>query len=93
MGAKTHFLALYNMCTTPNYNKIVHECKIAITKFDADREEKILKSNNLGTFYRFVNKMLSDRSGIAPLINNRGILITSDSHREQICSIHTSSRF
>ena len=59
-------------------NRIARECKIAITKFDSDRELKLLNANNLGTFYKFVNTKLSSPSGIAPLVNALGQLLTSD---------------
>ena len=52
---------------------------------------EILKSNNLGTFYRFVNIKLSDRSGIAPLINYQGVLITSDSERADLLNAYFES--
>ena len=75
------------------YNNIARECKIAITRFDADREEKMLNSNNLGAFYRFVNKKLSDRSGIAPLVNDQGILISSDIERAELLNDYFVSVF
>ena len=60
------------------YNRIARECKIAIIKFDSDRELKLLNANNLGAFYKFVNTKLSSPSGIAPLVNASGQLLTSD---------------
>ena len=38
------------------YRNIAEQCKIEIQKFDSEREEKLLKANNLGAFYKFVNK-------------------------------------
>ena len=49
------------------YANIVSECKHAIFKFDQAREDKILKANNLGAFYKFVNGKLNTHNGIAPL--------------------------
>ena len=49
------------------YRKISHECKLEITKFDTMRQEKLLETNNLGAFYKFVNKKMGNHSCIAPL--------------------------
>ena len=56
------------------YRDIANICKIEILKFDTEREEKILKANNLGAFYKFVNGKLGKNSGIAPLKNGGGHL-------------------
>ena len=49
------------------YRSSTLEINLAIQKFDMDRERKILDSNNLGTFYKFINNKLSSKNGIAPL--------------------------
>ena len=36
------------------------------------REEKIVNSNNLGKFYKYVNKKLASRYGIGPLKDSYG---------------------
>ena len=41
------------------YRTLTLEINLAIQKFDMDREKKILDSNNLGTFYKFLNNKLS----------------------------------
>ena len=38
----------------------------------------MLSSNNLGDFYKFVNKKLSSPSGVAPLSDLHGNLLYSD---------------
>ena len=38
------------------YKQISQECRQAVLKFDIDRESKILETNNLGAFFKFVNK-------------------------------------
>ena len=60
------------------YRKIALECKQAILNFDIQRENNILEANNLGAFYKFVNKKLSSCRGIAPLYDPSGNLIVSD---------------
>ena len=55
-------------------NKFIINCLEMIKQ----EEEKVVKSNNLGDFYRYVNKRLSYRSPIGCLINDKGDIITSD---------------
>ena len=50
-------------------------------------EEKVVKSNNLGDFYRYVNKRLSYRSPIGCLINDKGDIITSDEVKANMFNI------
>ena len=66
------------------YSNIANECRLAICKFDAEREEKILEANNLGTFYKFVNGKLGNPTGTAPLRTADGILHCSDSKKATI---------
>jgi len=41
-------------------------------------ELRVIKSNNLGTFYKYINKRISYRSGIGTLIDNAGHTIVND---------------
>ena len=41
-------------------------------------EEKLVKSNNIGSFYKFVNKRISCRSGIPPIINDDHVTVTDN---------------
>ena len=66
------------------YDKITNDCKLAILNHDKQREEKILRSNNLGAFFKFVNKKLSSKSGIAPLSTPSGQTTTSDLDKAEI---------
>ena len=38
------------------YAQIVSDCKEAITKYDIDRESKLLDTNNFGAFYKFLTE-------------------------------------
>ena len=60
------------------YKEISAQCKSAIFEYDVEREKKMLSSNNLGAFYKFVNKKLSSPSGVAPLSDPQGNLLHSD---------------
>ena len=54
--------ALKSDALKQKYANIVSECKNAIFKIDQAREEKLLKANNLGAFYKFVNGKLTKYS-------------------------------
>ena len=75
------------------YRDIANICKIEILKFDTEREEKILKANNLGAFYKFVNGKLGKNSGIAPLKTAEGTLLTGDSDRANLLNNYFQSVF
>jgi hypothetical protein len=82
-----------NPTTKLKYVKIANECRLAILNFDKEREERILKANNLGAFYNFVNGKLSSRSGIAPLETHHGHLATSDLEKAEILNNYFESAF
>ena len=75
------------------YSRIAHECKVEILNFDVCRENKILEANNLGAFYRFVNNKLSAKTGIAPLFNPVGNLISSDCDKANLLNDYFHSVF
>jgi hypothetical protein len=75
------------------YADVAKQCKLEITKFDTEREKKILDANNLGAFYRFVNKKLTSTSGVAPLKDSAGNLITSDSEKANLLNQFFQSMF
>jgi len=75
------------------YNQIARECKIAIHKFDSERESKLIDASNLGAFYKFVNNKLSSPSGIAPLFNSQGQLLTSDLDKSNLLNRYFESVF
>ena len=75
------------------YDKIANDCKLAILNHDKQREERILGSNNLGAFFKFVNKKLSSKSGIAPLLTPSGQTTTSDLDKAEILNEYFESAF
>ena len=55
---------------------------------------KYWRQSNLGAFFKFVNKKLANRSGIPPLNDSAGNLLTSDQDKanllnEYFCSVFT----
>ena len=75
------------------YDKIANDCKLAILNHDKQREERILGSNNLGAFFKFVNKKLSSKSGTAPLLTPSGQTTTSDLDKAEILNEYFESAF
>ena len=75
------------------YNEIANDCKLAILNYDKEREERILQSNNLGSFFRFVNQKLSSKSGIAPLLTPGGHLATTDLENAELLNEYFESAF
>ena len=80
-----------NTTLKTKYTAIANKCKIAIFNFDLEKENKILKANNLGAFYKFANKRLSSPSGIAPLVNSDGKVFTSEADKAKLLSEYFSS--
>ena len=75
------------------YCNIAHQCKSAIYEYDAERERNLLNANNLGAFYKFINKKLHNSSDIAPLYNNTGSLFPSDLDKANILNSYFESVF
>ena len=77
------------------YAQIVSDsdCKETITKYDIDRESKLLDTNNLGAFYKFVNGKLSNSSGIPPLTDPAGNLLISDYEKANLLNSYFQSVF
>src|ERR1700730_15666832 len=61
-----------NLNSKIKYRKIAQNCKSLLYMHQASVEKKILSSNGLGKFYRYINSKLNCKSGIAPLINSYG---------------------
>ena len=83
----------FSHATRDKYNQLAKECSDAILAFDIERENKMLKSNNLGKFYKFVNHKLSSRSGIAPLKNVHGTIIINDDEKANLLNTYFHSVF
>ena len=75
------------------YCNISHQCKNAIYEYDSERERNLLNANNLGAFYKFINKKIHSSSGIAPLCNNAGTLFTNDSEKANLLNSYFESVF
>ena len=54
-------------------------------------EENIIVANNLGAFYRFINKRIANRSNIGPIINANGQILTDSTAKANVFNAYFSS--
>ena len=67
-----------------DYRNASAQLKI-ITKHEcAEKEKHIINSGNTARFYRHINSRMNHRSGIAPLRNKAGELVTDDQAKAEI---------
>lgn len=73
---------LYRHFRTPQlklkYTQAATRCTIAVSKYTTDSENRLVESENLGLFYKYVNRKLNGSHGIAPLRDKDGNLVSDD---------------
>ena len=60
------------------YKRLVDDCHKAIKSYYAACENKLIETGNIGSFYKFVNSKTSVRSGVPPLRDANGTIISDD---------------
>ena len=60
------------------YRECVHQWRHLIQQQQEKTEEHLIEANSIRSFYKFVNKRISTRTGIPSLTNNNDRLITDD---------------
>jgi len=55
------------------YRECVNQWRSLIQQHLMQTEEQLVKRNNIGSFYKFVNKRISNRPGIPPIINDDSV--------------------
>ena len=63
------------------YNDAANNCRSAIMKYNAAKELELIRKNNIGSFYNFVNNKLHARSRINALLRPDGSM--TDSAKEK----------
>ena len=76
------------------YRKAESRCRLLIRNYEIKKENDIIRSNNLGTFYRFINNRLTNRQGIGVLTDACGAPVNSNEGRAELlnnyfCSVCT----
>jgi len=59
------------------YLDCVHQWRSLIQQQELLKEQQVIDANNLGTFYRFINKRISNRAGIGTILENN-VELTAD---------------
>ena len=77
------------------YDKQASLCKKLLYDYEKSQELAIIKSKNIGSFYRFVNRKLSCKTGVGPLKSETGDIITDDTSKasilnEYFCNVFTA---
>ena len=68
------------------YQAFTTAFRVAIDREAAANELKVIKSGNLGSFYKHINNRLNHKSGIAPLVDDRGKLCVSNYEKAEVFS-------
>jgi len=66
-------------------------CSSTVKNFVTMVESGIVDSDNLGTFYRYVNKRLKHSSTISAVKDKSGILVVSDGDKANVFNQYFSS--
>ena len=68
------------------YEVLSTALSIALFKESAESELNIIRSGNLGKFYKHVNSRLHHKTGIAPIIDDCGVTYVTDFSKSEIFS-------
>ena len=67
----------YDSRAHANYHDCVQQWRRLVKQHEYSTEENIIDANNLGAFYRFVNKRISNRCKISAVKNSAGDILTT----------------
>ena len=73
------------------YGDCTKLCHISIQTFEAKVESDIVESNNLGTFYRYINKRMNHQTSIAAIHDKTGNLVVHNSDKANLFNQYFSS--
>jgi len=68
----------YDSSAHAKYHECVHQWRRLIQQYKASAEENVIKANDVGAFYRFVNMRVSNRSKITAVTDQKGVALTND---------------
>ncbi len=74
-----------------SYKLATKRCTQLIRNFEIRKEQRVIESNNAGSFYNFVNKKLTCKTGIGALRNSENAIITDDEQRANLLNEFFSS--
>ena len=97
LNRKNVYWKRWRMTNDPRHNQAYKaysaKCKEAIKDYYRNLEIKLVQSDNLGRFYRYVNGKMSGRKLIPPIKNAAGNLITDNVSRANIFNEYFASVF
>ena len=73
------------------YNNVNNKCRGLIRKHALDTENKVVKADNLGAFYKHVNRKLSCKTGIGPIKRSDGSYSSTDVEKANIINNYFAS--
>ena len=76
-----------------NYKGQAALCKKLILDYERSRELSVISKSNIGSFYRFVNRKLTCKSGVGPLRLDSRTIITDDEPKANILNEYFASVF
>ena len=68
----------HNTRIRATYRECAHKLRQLVQDREICLEERIVEANNLGAFYRFVNKRLMNKTGVAAVVDPNGITLSHD---------------
>jgi len=75
------------------YHVAANNCRSAIIKHNAPKELKLIRKNNIGSFYNFVNNKLHARSRIYAPMQQDGSMTDSAKEKSEIFNSFLASVF
>ncbi len=97
ISKKAQAWRLYRRFGTPvfydRYLDLSSKASSAISSHIASGENKLIEKGNLGSFFRYVNRHLHNKSGVGALHSPDGRTVTSDDEKTALLSSHFSSGY
>ena len=82
-----------NRLLKQKYSEVTRQCRQAIYEYNVKTEESLVDANNLGKFYKHVNKKLATKSSIGVLKNDQGSHATDPAEQAEILSSYFATTF
>ena len=82
---------MHNLHVLNKYKEAAGECRRLLHEHEAAAERRVIDSNNVGSFYRHVNKRMSCRSGVGVLHSPDGADAVSDSEKAEVLNSYFAS--
>ena len=82
-----------NITLKQKYVAIAKKCRIAIHDYYAEKENLLVESDNLGKFYKYVNRKLAVKTGIGILKSDNGVHVTNPLEQAEMFSKYFATTF